>query len=89
MFPALHPKKRRDKAASAEIRIAVIQYLLGFTELNAFVSASFMIIIKLGYSERNASTGSFFAAIFAGIDPPIKVKIILIATNNNAWIGFN
>ena len=31
------------------------------------------------YSVRNATTGSFFAAALAGINPLIKVKIMLIA----------
>ena len=49
---------------------------------------AFFIFSKSLYSVLNALTGSFFAAIFAGIHPPIKVSITLINTNKTACIGF-
>ena len=38
------------------------------------------------YSERNAVTGSFFAAFFAGIRPPMIVNIILSPIKNKALV---
>ena len=40
------------------------------------------------YSVLSAITGSFLEAILAGINPPIKVKVILIIISIIACIGF-
>jgi hypothetical protein len=39
------------------------------------------------YSVRNASTGSFFAAILEGIRPAIRVRVTLIITSITAATG--
>ena len=39
------------------------------------------------YSERNASTASFFEAMRAGICPPNMVRMVLIATRINPCSG--
>ena len=44
-------------------------------------------IVPAFYSLLKASTGSFFAAARAGINPPINVSTILIIINTTAEIG--
>lgn len=44
------------------------------------VAHPFYEFYYLHYSVRSATTGSFFAAAFAGIKPLIKVKQILMTT---------
>ena len=46
-------------------------------------------VTKKHYSVLNASTGSFLLAIFAGINPAIIVKNILINTSINPATGSN
>ena len=43
-----------------------------------------LILSKFVYSVRKAITGSFLLASFAGIKPPMSVKITLTVINMNA-----
>ncbi|EPS47312.1 hypothetical protein CFSAN002367_24216, partial [Clostridium botulinum CFSAN002367] len=59
-----------------------------YFETHSFIFKIYSCFLKI-YSLLRAITGSFLAAIFDGIAPPIIVRTILVITNAIACNGFN
>lgn len=60
----------------------ILEFALTFMEQSAATPGLFYSVLK-------AATGSFLAAIRAGIAPPTNVSRMLITINPAACIGFN
>ena len=92
--PDVDPKEKLPQAVGSVSSVhKAIESICKFSHSNK--GADFLVwdtarrsakAFLINYSERNASTGSFLDATFAGIKPAMKVKNILMATKTKAAI---